>query len=485
MDVKEAIEVCRKDPEQLRELDPPLFEAVIAELLAGFGWEVSLTPPTRDGGYDILGVTADASGLKTSWVVECKRYAADNKVGVEIARQLAGVKGHIGVPNAVIVTTSSFTAGVHEFSAARHDLSLVDFAAIVKWLQGYALPAGPLYTAARSFSSCFLSHSSHDEEFAQKLAARLRGEGVPVWYAPEDIRPGEKIYDQVKKAISTFDRLLVVLSEASMNSGWVKTELASALARERREGGRVLFPVSLVPINVIRQWECFDSDTGIDIAKELRSYHIPDFSNWQDPTAFEQQVSKVTQALQANAATGAAKPVEPANTPDILLQKRIAAGETLWTTVLDFRERLSAVIFFYTILVPSEYDSVFESPSKTRDIVAGVNDQLIADAMQRAQKVEANRPYLGDSLWSHFYIYRAFLGRLAALIVMGKRDRHIADWRDDNGIRQILGSLFDKDKLDAFLATKNNLHAINQILDQLQQLMLDGISRISTGQPPR
>src|SRR6185437_9082054 len=122
MDVKEAIAVCRKDPGQLRELDPPLFEAVIAELLAGFGWEVSVTPATRDGGYDILGVTTDASGLKTSWVVECKRYAADNKVGVPIARQLAGVKGHIGVPNAVIVTTSSFTTGVREFSAARHDL---------------------------------------------------------------------------------------------------------------------------------------------------------------------------------------------------------------------------------------------------------------------------------------------------------------------------------------------------------------------------
>jgi hypothetical protein len=202
MDVKEALGACRKDPKQLRELDPPLFEAVIAELLAGFGWEVSVTPATRDGGYDILGVATDASGLKTSWVVECKRYAADNKVGVQIARQIAGVKGHIGVPNAVIVTTSSFTADVHEFSSARHDLSLVDFGAITKWLQGYSLPAGPLYTAKRSFSSCFLSHSSKDEAFAQKLAARLRSEGVPMWYAPEDIRPGEKIYEQVKKAIA-------------------------------------------------------------------------------------------------------------------------------------------------------------------------------------------------------------------------------------------------------------------------------------------
>jgi TIR domain len=61
--------------------------------------------------------------------------------------------------------------------------------------------------------------------------------------------PGEKIYDQVKKAIATFDRLLVVLSSASMKSEWVKTELANAVARGRRERRQVLFPVSLAPID--------------------------------------------------------------------------------------------------------------------------------------------------------------------------------------------------------------------------------------------
>ncbi len=179
-------------------------------------------------------------------------------MGVHIARQLAGVKGHIGVPNAVIVTTSSFAGDVQDFSSARHDISLVDFAAITNWLQGYSIRAGPLYTGKRSFSSCLLSHSSKDEKFAQKLAARLRSDGAPVWYAPEDIRPGEKICDQVKKAIATFDRLLVVLSSASMNSEWVKTEIANALARERQEGRNVLFPASLVPIDVMQEWECFD-----------------------------------------------------------------------------------------------------------------------------------------------------------------------------------------------------------------------------------
>ncbi len=302
MDVKEAIAACIANPETFQELDPALFEAIVAELLAGFGWEVSLTPPARDGGYDILGLSTDSSGLQTSWLVECKRYRTGHKVGVEIARQLLGVKTHIGVPNALLVTSSSFTAGVREISSARHDLHLVDRATMLKWIQEYSPPSGALHshTTERSFSSCFVSHSSSDSGFAQKFTARLRIEKVPVWYAPEDILPGEKIYDQVKKAIASFDRLLVVLSSESMKSNWVQTELASALAREHREGKRVLFPVSLAPIDVIRKWECIDPDSGIDIARELRSYHIPDFSNWSNPEQFERQIAKVIRGLRVD-----------------------------------------------------------------------------------------------------------------------------------------------------------------------------------------
>jgi hypothetical protein len=482
MDVKRAIEACAKSPEQLRELDPSLFEAVVAELLAAYGWEVSVTPPTRDGGYDILGITTDPSGLKTSWLVECKRYNADNKVGVQIARQLVGVKSHIGVPNGVIVTTSAFTADVQELSSARHDLHLVDFVTLTKWLQKYAPPAASSYTAENSFSSCFISHSSKDEDFSQKLAARLRSDGVPVWYAPEDIRPGEKIYDQVKKAIASFDRLLVVLSTASMNSNWVKTELANALDRERREGRQVLFPISLAPIELIRKWECVDADSGIDIARELRSYHIPDFSNWTNPEEFERQATKVIQALRA-ADDKAAEMAKPAGggskTSDLISQKRILAAEALWSAVLDLKERLSAPVFFFSILVPSEYDSVFEPQSKTRDMISSITDELISDSMTRVSRVENDRPYLADTLWNHFFAYRAFLGRIGALIVLGKRRKHIEDWRDDNGIRQILGSVFQESVMTGLIGSKNDVNAIYRILDHFQQTMLKEISRAS------
>jgi hypothetical protein len=68
-----------------------------------------------------------------------------------------------------------------------------------------------------------------------------------------------------------------------MKSEWVKTEITHARKREIKEKKKVLFPIRLVSLEAIRVWECFDADTGKDSAKEIREYHIPDFSKWEDP----------------------------------------------------------------------------------------------------------------------------------------------------------------------------------------------------------
>jgi len=82
------------------------------------------------------------------------------------------------------------------------------------------------------------------------------------------------------------DRLLLILSEHSMNSEWVKTEISKARKRELRERRRKLFPVRLVKFEALRDWECFDADTGKDSAREIREYFIPDFTNWKDHDAY-------------------------------------------------------------------------------------------------------------------------------------------------------------------------------------------------------
>lgn len=149
------------------------------------------------------------------------------------------------------------------------------------------------------YHSCFISYSTKDEEFAQRLHSRLRDAKVRVWYSPEDIKGGEKLRDQIERAIQFHDRLLLVLSENSIQSGWVESEIRKALEVEKREGRRKLFPIRLVDFETIKKWHCFDADTGRNLAVEVREYFIPDFSNWKDHDLFEKGFERLLNDLKS------------------------------------------------------------------------------------------------------------------------------------------------------------------------------------------
>lgn len=150
------------------------------------------------------------------------------------------------------------------------------------------------------FYSCFISYSGKDENFARRLHSRMREAHLRVWFAPEDIQGGKKLHDQIETAIRIYDKLLIVLSEASLQSEWVMTELRNARKAERQSGKRKLFPVRLVDFETLRDWECFDADSGKDLAVELREYFIPDFSNWKDHDQFEAAFARLLKDLRAD-----------------------------------------------------------------------------------------------------------------------------------------------------------------------------------------
>ncbi|HEX8734684.1 MAG TPA: toll/interleukin-1 receptor domain-containing protein, partial [Pyrinomonadaceae bacterium] len=149
------------------------------------------------------------------------------------------------------------------------------------------------------FYSCFISYSTKDEEFARRLYSRMRDEKLRVWFAPEDIKGGEKLFEQIERAIQVHDRLLIILSEESMKSNWVIEEIRNALRIEAEQDRRKLFPISLVDFDAIKKWKCFDSDIGKDLAVELREYYIPDFSDWKNHDSFEKGFARLLQDLRA------------------------------------------------------------------------------------------------------------------------------------------------------------------------------------------
>ena len=110
---------------------------------------------------------------------------------------------------------------------------------------------------------------------------------------------GRKVHDQIDEAIKVYDKLLLILSDASMTSNWVKTEIANARAKEVQQERQVLFPITLVPFDRIKAWKLFDADTGIDSAREIREYYVPDFSNWKDHDSYAQAFDRLVRDLKA------------------------------------------------------------------------------------------------------------------------------------------------------------------------------------------
>jgi len=151
--------------------------------------------------------------------------------------------------------------------------------------------------------SCFISYSTKDEDFARRLHFQMRQANMRVWYASEDLKGGRKLHEQLFDAIQIHDRLLLVLSKDSIKSEWVMTEIRKAREVERRENRRKLFPVRLADFDTLRNWTCFDADTGKDLAVEVREYFIPDFSDWKNHDAFEKAFAKLQADLKAETKT--------------------------------------------------------------------------------------------------------------------------------------------------------------------------------------
>lgn len=131
----QLLERVHSNPSLMYELSSRRFEEFVAEVLDRLGYTVTLTPASRDGGKDIYAAKKDHLG-SFLYVVECKKYAPDNPVGVGLIRQLNGVVQAEQATAGIIATTSFFTKDARDFQRRiPHQMSLKDFFGIQEWLR--------------------------------------------------------------------------------------------------------------------------------------------------------------------------------------------------------------------------------------------------------------------------------------------------------------------------------------------------------------
>jgi len=126
-----------RNPLKMYDLSPRKFEELIASIMEDMGFDVELTQATRDGGSDIIAYVKNAV-CEYLTLVECKKYAPDNKVGVGIVREVTGVHHIKNATKSIIVTTSFFTPdAIKEAAAFKNNIDLKNYDDVKQWLLQY------------------------------------------------------------------------------------------------------------------------------------------------------------------------------------------------------------------------------------------------------------------------------------------------------------------------------------------------------------
>jgi uncharacterized protein YjbI with pentapeptide repeats len=157
-----------------------------------------------------------------------------------------------------------------------------------------------LLTQAIEYYSCFISYSAADDIFVRRLHADLQNAGVRCWFAPEDMKIGDRIRDRIDQSIRLHDKLLLVLSRASIGSHWVEKEVETAMEQERRKCSTILFPISVDDefMNTHKAW-------AADIR---RTRHVGDFRNYYVEKNYSESFARLLRDLRGSQINLAGRP---------------------------------------------------------------------------------------------------------------------------------------------------------------------------------
>jgi hypothetical protein len=125
---------------------------------------------------------------------------------------------------------------------------------------------------------------------AERLHGDLQSNGVRCWFAPEDLKIGDKLRPSFDEAIQMHDKLLVLLSDHSVNSVWVEKEVETAFEKERQQTRTVLFPIRLddAVMETKQAW-------AADIRK---TRHVGDFRDWKTYGSYKRALDRLLRDLE-------------------------------------------------------------------------------------------------------------------------------------------------------------------------------------------
>ncbi len=139
----------------------------------------------------------------------------------------------------------------------------------------------------------FVSYSREDRTRVQALVQALEARGFSIWIDHSDIPPGATFDDAIERALASARSVIVIWTQHSIASRWVRTEASAALDRN-----------CLVPVLLDQ----------VPIPLEFRRVQTADLTQWTASEANE-EFEHLVQSIRALGSGGQAPPSPPPPQP--------------------------------------------------------------------------------------------------------------------------------------------------------------------------
>ncbi len=96
-----------------------------------------------------------------------------------------------------------------------------------------------------TYRTTFMSHAHTENEICARYAEALKQRGVDVWLDLNDIQQGCFLSDEIQRQLERRSAFLLMMSESSLNSFWVKMERDAYWSLMARDSTRLMVPVRI------------------------------------------------------------------------------------------------------------------------------------------------------------------------------------------------------------------------------------------------
>ena len=179
----------------------------------------------------------------------------------------------------------------------------------------------------------FISYSWYDSELAVKLADSLSLYAIPVFLDRREIKVGDSIPERVFEGLESATHVIYLISRRSLESRWVKEELAVAKVRQLSQQGCKILPVLV---------------EDVELPSGLSHIRYADLRNWDLKEAYLDGLREILAAIGVllnSSATSAEIRAFRSCTPAILRLRGFADAwaqfcfqlERLWFYLFDRR----------------------------------------------------------------------------------------------------------------------------------------------------